>query len=238
MSRLTKKGRAPPGYEYLAPVMDALESELRERMNDPHDGLRKCEVLWPIHQINWQRSRYVYDMYYKYEKISKEVYDYCLRMKLADANLIAKWKKPGYERLCSTFAINPKNYNYGTVSICRVPRQQLADGQLVQERHSGCRGCASGPAGYHNIFGNKYGQHLAAIQIMRERRNDAAAGAVWAPKEDDDRSDVGDEEETKEAQEDEVETKQADERDGEEETKEAEESDDEDGPQPKKKQRT
>ncbi|RHY26768.1 hypothetical protein DYB32_007314 [Aphanomyces invadans] len=171
--------------------MDALESELRERTTDPHEGLRKCEAMWPIQQINWQRSRYVYDMYYKYKKISKEVYEYCLRMKLADANLIAKWKKPGYERLCSTFAINSKNYNYGTVSICRVPRQQLADGQQIQERHSGCRGCASGPGGYHNIFGNKYGQHLAAIQIMRERRG---GDGVWAQNDEADVSDVEDEE--------------------------------------------
>ncbi|CAK4492314.1 unnamed protein product [Aphanomyces euteiches] len=191
MSRFTKKGRPPPGYEYIQPVMDALESELREKTTDPHEGLRKCEAMWPIQQINWQRSRYVYDMYYKYKKISKEVYDYCLRMKLADANLIAKWKKPGYERLCSTFAINTKNYNYGTVSICRVPRQQLADGQLVQERHSGCRGCASGPGGYHNIFGNKYGQYLAAIQIMRERRGAEESENVWAQNEEDDVSDTG-----------------------------------------------
>ncbi|RHY17616.1 hypothetical protein DYB36_009916 [Aphanomyces astaci] len=167
--------------------MDALESELRERTTDPHEGLRKCEAMWPIQQINWQRSRYVYDMYYKYSKISKEVYEYCLRMKLADANLIAKWKKPGYERLCSTFAINSKNYNYGTVSICRVPKHQLADAQQIQERHSGCRGCASGPGGYHNIFGNKYGQHLAAIQIMRERRG---GDGVWAQNEAADVSDV------------------------------------------------
>ncbi|OQS07030.1 hypothetical protein THRCLA_00983 [Thraustotheca clavata] len=241
MSRLTKKGRPPKGYEYLQPVMDALENELRERMNDPHEGLRKCEALWPIHQINWQRSRYVYDMYYKYKKISKEVYDYCLRMKLADANLIAKWKKPGYERLCSTFAINSKNYNYGTVSICRVPRQQLADGQLIQERHSGCRGCASGPGGYHNIFGNKYGQHLAAIQIMRERRGAGNEERVWAPEvanDEDERSDVEDEEETKESDQetneasDKEETKEKDDDSDEEESKDH--SDDE-GPQPKKR---
>ncbi|OQR80803.1 class VII unconventional myosin [Achlya hypogyna] len=238
MSRFTKKGRPPAGFEYLAPVMDALESELRERMNDPQDGLRR---------------RYVYDMYYKYGKISKEVYEYCLRMKLADANLIAKWKKPGYERLCSTFAINPKNYNYGTVSICRVPRQQLADGQLVQERHSGCRGCASGPGGYHNIFGNKYGQHLAAIQIMRERHGAGGGNRIWAPKDDDDRSDV-DEEETKEGDEgsdaDEEETKEADDSDDNEAPAAASANDDEapadedsassddataDGPQPKKR---
>lgn len=45
----------------------------------------------------------MYDMYYKYKKISKEVYDYCVRMKLVDAALIAKWKKPGYERLYVLF---------------------------------------------------------------------------------------------------------------------------------------
>ncbi|CAH0488581.1 unnamed protein product [Peronospora farinosa] len=183
MSKWSKKNRAPAGFEYIQPVMDALESELREKMNEPHEGKRQCEALWPVHQINWQRSRYVYDMFYKYQKISREVYDYCIRRKLVDANLIAKWKKPGYERLCSTSAINTKNYNYGTVSICRVPRQQLSEGQMVQEKHSGCRGCASGPGGYHNIFGNKYGQYLARIQIARESKKDTEK-LVWATKEE------------------------------------------------------
>ncbi|TDH66623.1 uncharacterized protein CCR75_005631 [Bremia lactucae] len=178
MSRWSKK---PAGYEYIQPVMDALDRELRERMNEPHEGKRQCEALWPVHQINWQRSRYVYDMFHKYKKISRQVYDYCVRRKLVDASLIAKWKKPGYERLCSTFAINSKNYNYGTVSICRVPRQQLSEGQVVQEKHSGCRGCASGPGGYHNIFGNKYGQYLARIQIMREEAAEKIENKqVWA----------------------------------------------------------
>lgn len=165
--------------------MDALESELRERMNEPHEGKRQCESLWPVHQINWQRSRYVYDMYYKYKKISREVYDYCIKRKLVDANLIAKWKKPGYEKLCSTYAINSKNYNYGTVSICRVPKHSLAEDTLIQEKHSGCRGCASGPGGQYNIFGNKYGQYLAAIQIAREKKAeeeglDVDRSNVWA----------------------------------------------------------
>ncbi|TYZ68920.1 hypothetical protein PybrP1_003052, partial [[Pythium] brassicae (nom. inval.)] len=216
MSKWTKKARAPPGYEYIAPVMEALERELREKMNEPHEGKRQCEALWPVHQLNWQRSRYVYDLFHTYGRISRDVYDYCVRAKLVDASLIAKWKKPGYERLCSTFAINPKNYNYGTVSICRVPRQQLSDGQVVQEKHAGCRGCASGPGGYHNIFGNKYGQYLARIQIAREKRAAAAAAAaavgsgggasVWATEEeerkldgDSDDSASGDEEEQPEA---------------------------------------
>lgn len=43
-----------------------------------------------------------------------------LVQKLVDGPLMAKWKKPGYERLCSTYVINSKNYKFGTVSICRV----------------------------------------------------------------------------------------------------------------------
>eukprot|EP00595_Chromulina_sp_UTEXLB2642_P003611 CAMPEP_0196767176 /NCGR_PEP_ID=MMETSP1095-20130614/37046_1 /TAXON_ID=96789 ORGANISM="Chromulina nebulosa, Strain UTEXLB2642" /NCGR_SAMPLE_ID=MMETSP1095 /ASSEMBLY_ACC=CAM_ASM_000446 /LENGTH=126 /DNA_ID=CAMNT_0042133847 /DNA_START=354 /DNA_END=734 /DNA_ORIENTATION=- len=35
---------------------------------------------------------------------------------------------------------------------------------------TGCRGCASGSGGQKNIFGNRYGQYLAAIQISREER--------------------------------------------------------------------
>jgi bud site selection protein 31 len=205
MSKWSKKGRAPAGFEYVQPVLDALERELRDKMNEPHEGKRTCEALWPVHQINWQRSRYVYDMFYKHKRISREVYDYCVRAKLVDANLIAKWKKPGYERLCSTFAINTKNYNYGTVSICRVPRHQLSEGQVIQEKHSGCRGCASGPGGYHNIFGNKYGQHLARIQIAREeaaknqqQQASVAAGSapqVWATEQEEREFESGGEDE-------------------------------------------
>ena len=60
---------------------------------DEHEGKRACEALWPIFRIHHQRSRYIYEMYYKHKKISREVYNYCLREKHADQNLIAKWKK-------------------------------------------------------------------------------------------------------------------------------------------------
>ena len=78
-------------------------------------------------------------MYYVHKRISKEVYDFCIKNKIVDANLIAKWKKPGYERLCSTYVINTKNFNHGTVSICRVPRQSLAADQVIEDQHSGCK---------------------------------------------------------------------------------------------------
>ena len=173
-----KKHSKPAGYDYLEQTLNALDDELRQAINSTHHGKAKRESLWPIHQINYQRSRYIYDMYYKYKKISKELYDYLLKEKIADADLIAKWKKPGYENLCSTFVIDKRNFPFGSTAICRVPRQNL-DGKKIFEAHTGCRGCASGRAGYKNIFGNKYGQHLAQIQILREEQsnNKATDGA-------------------------------------------------------------
>ena len=44
-------------------------------------------------KLHHQRSRYIYDLYYKRKAISKELYDYCIKESYADPNLIAKWKK-------------------------------------------------------------------------------------------------------------------------------------------------
>ena len=44
-------------------------------------------------------SRYVYELYYEKEAISKALYDWLLKNGYADANLIAKWKKQGYEKV-------------------------------------------------------------------------------------------------------------------------------------------
>merc|ERR1712013_628695 len=61
---------------------------------------RKVEALWPIFKIHHQKSRYLFDLFYRRKAISRELYDYCIKEKIADANLIAKWKKQGYENLC------------------------------------------------------------------------------------------------------------------------------------------
>lgn len=46
-------------------------------------------------------SRYIYDLYYEKEAISKQLYDWLLKNGYADSNLIAKWKKQGYEKVCT-----------------------------------------------------------------------------------------------------------------------------------------
>ena len=190
MSKFARKGKPPPGYDYLEPVLEALENELRDKVNEPHEGKRKVESLWPVHQINWQRTRYVYDMHYKYKKIDKKVWDYCCRNKIIDENLAKKWRKPGYERLCSTYVINTRNYNFGTVSICRVPPSSLGESSVVECPTTGCRGCASSSDAPRNIFGNKYGQHLAGVQVRREER-EAQKESAKRPREDEEEDVVG-----------------------------------------------
>lgn len=61
--------------------------------NETHEGKRKCEALWPIFKISHQKSRYIYDLFYRRKAISRELFDFCLDQGHADKNLIAKWKK-------------------------------------------------------------------------------------------------------------------------------------------------
>ena len=131
--RWGKKKAPPPGFDYVEPILEALENELRDKVKESNEGKRKTEALWPVHQINWQKSRYIYDLFYIYKRISRQVYDYCIDQKLVDAALIAKWKKPGYERLCSTYVINPTNYKFGTTSLCRVPLYNRSEEQRAAQ---------------------------------------------------------------------------------------------------------
>ena len=75
----------------------------------------------------------------------------------------------------------------------RSPEQQTA-----QDPTTGCLGCASGKgAGPRNIFGNKYGQYLAAVQIAREERMaklQAEREAKAAQDRDDDGEETSDDE--------------------------------------------
>ena len=47
MSRFGRKiKQAPDGFDYLEPTLTALDNELREKVNEPHEGLRKTESQW------------------------------------------------------------------------------------------------------------------------------------------------------------------------------------------------
>ncbi|KAF9358841.1 Component of the SF3b subcomplex of the U2 snRNP [Mortierella sp. AD094] len=128
--------RAPEGFDEIEPTL----KEFQQKMKDG----KKIEALWPIFRLHHQRSRYVYELFYKRKAISKELYEYLLKQGYADGNLIAKWKKAGYEKVCCLRCIQPKDTNFGTTCVCRVPRDKLEDGKVVECIHCGCRGCSSG----------------------------------------------------------------------------------------------
>ncbi len=111
--------------------------------NDTTDGKRKSEALWPIFRIHHQRSRYIFDLFYRKKEISRELYDWLLEEKYADANLIAKWKKPGYEKLCCLRCVQTKDHSFSTTCVCRVPKTDLENSKTVECNHCGCSGCAS-----------------------------------------------------------------------------------------------
>ena len=135
--------RKPEGWELVEGPLLQFEERLREAVNDPHEGKRKAEATWPIHRIHYERNRFIYDLYYKQQKVSRELYEFLVREKIVDAALISKWRKPGYEILCSMTAIDKANSNFGTTSICRVPLAQRG-GQIMPSITTGCVSCASG----------------------------------------------------------------------------------------------
>lgn len=68
-----------------------------------------------------------------------------MREKFADGALIAKWRKPGYEILCSMLAIQKSGHNFKTTSMCRVPlRSRPANQRCLPSVETGCISCASG----------------------------------------------------------------------------------------------
>lgn len=139
----TNRVKYPEGWELIEPTLSELQAKMREAENDPHDGKRKCEALWPIFKIAHQKSRYIFDLYHRRKEISKELYEFCMDQGYADRNLIAKWKKPGYERLCCLRCIQPRDHNFQTTCVCRVP-QHLREEKVIECVHCGCKGCASG----------------------------------------------------------------------------------------------
>lgn len=145
MPKVRRSKKPPPeGWELIEPTLDELEQKMREgsttknRLDlfkqifciaetESHEGKRKQESLWPIFKIHHQKSRYIYDLFYRRKAISRELYDFCLTENIADKNLIAKWKKAGYENLCCLRCIQTRDTNFGTNCICRVPKGKLEE---------------------------------------------------------------------------------------------------------------
>ncbi|KAJ2663149.1 Component of the SF3b subcomplex of the U2 snRNP [Coemansia sp. RSA 1200] len=141
-SKWSKK-EPPKGWDDIEPTLTEYDEMMREAENEPTTGKRKVESGWSVMQVHHKRSRYLYDMFYKKKAISRELYNYCINRGYGDASLIAKWRKRGFEKLCCLRCIQPRDTNYGTTCICRVPKQNLEEDKVIECAHCGCRGCAS-----------------------------------------------------------------------------------------------
>jgi hypothetical protein len=104
--KTTRTKKPPEGYEEIESVrynafvlsirihvpfvqiLDDYAKKMRDAENESHEGKRKAESLWPIMRISHTRSRYIYELYYKREAISKELYDWLLKEGYADAKCV------------------------------------------------------------------------------------------------------------------------------------------------------
>lgn len=101
---------------------------LHRAPSTPTAGLRRR--LAPLHVLIHfisPGSRYIYDLYYEKEAISKQLYDWLLKNNYADANLIAKWKKQGYEKVrCAPRPTNCRRGFFPPSTALRIGLELLA----------------------------------------------------------------------------------------------------------------
>jgi bud site selection protein 31 len=98
--RHSSKRKAPPeGFSDIETDLLIFSNKMKDAENAPSTNVPRHAAMWPIFQISHQRSRYVYELYYEKEGISKELYEWLLKNGYADAQLIAKWKREGYEKV-------------------------------------------------------------------------------------------------------------------------------------------
>ena len=63
--------KAPEGWELIEPTLEELDQKMSEAETESHEGKRKVEALWPIFKIHHQKSRYIYDLFYRRKAISR-----------------------------------------------------------------------------------------------------------------------------------------------------------------------
>lgn len=122
---------------------------MREAVNEDTSDRRKTESAWKVHRLHWEKNRFIYDLMYVRKVMSRQLFDWLVKERVADGPLIAKWRKPGYEILCSLLAIQKSGHNFGGTSLCRVPmRRRTPQQRRTPDVQTGCICCASGDGLY------------------------------------------------------------------------------------------
>jgi bud site selection protein 31 len=134
--------KPPKGFDVVADVLDSFDAEMKAAIAEPHQGKRKTETTWGVAKVNRSRTRAVWELF-RAGKATKDVLDYCVKVKFIDGSLVRLWSLPGYETACCAECVNPKNHSFGGACICRVPRRDRGDDPIACSC-CGCTGCASG----------------------------------------------------------------------------------------------
>lgn len=67
MPRARRNNLPPPpaGWDEIEDTVNAFEQKLKEAVDETHEGKRLAETQWKLHQVNHQRSRFIYEKFYK-----------------------------------------------------------------------------------------------------------------------------------------------------------------------------
>ena len=71
--RRLKNKRMPAGFEQIEEVIEDFENQMKEAVNEEHDGMRKNQSSWKIHRLHWEKNRFIFDLMYKRKVMSKEL---------------------------------------------------------------------------------------------------------------------------------------------------------------------
>lgn len=71
--RRLKGKRVPEGFDQIEEVIDDFEQQMREAVNEDHEGKRKNETSWKIHRLHWEKNRFIYDLMYVRKVMSKDL---------------------------------------------------------------------------------------------------------------------------------------------------------------------
>ncbi|CCE30890.1 probable G10 protein [Claviceps purpurea 20.1] len=78
--RPSSKRKPPPdGFSDIENDLLIFSNKMKDAQNKPAPAGPKHQAQWEIFQISHQRSRYVYDLYYEKEAISKQLYNWLLK---------------------------------------------------------------------------------------------------------------------------------------------------------------
>ena len=131
--RRLKGKKIPASFASIEEVIEDFEAQMRDAVAADHAGKRKAESAWAVHRIHWEKNRFIHDLMHVRKAMDRGLYDWLVREKVADGALIAKWRKPGYEILCSMLAIQRSGHNFGATSHCRCVFSGVGVGGVGEE---------------------------------------------------------------------------------------------------------